>query len=261
MKTSRIIGDILLGLGAVFTVYLSVIMIRRINSVVLQSDYRKIFCYELAACAVFLLFAADVRFGFFTKPKPAALKVIGWLLRILVIAVTAVLLFFFGKICVGSCIRSDGAAQNVIVLGIALENGKPTDDLICRLDTAEQYLLEHPEASAILTGGNADDSGKTEAAVMRDILLARGIPEKQMILEDQADSTKANFRNAANLIDPNAPVVLISSNYHMDRAVQIARKAGFTDIQRLPAKSSAFKFGSNVMYEVILELNELTLKQ
>lgn len=112
----------------------------------------------------------------------------------------------------------------------------------------------------ILTGGNADGSGRTEAAVMHEILAERGVTDDRMILEDQAESTKDNFRNTAQIIDPAEPVVLISSNYHMDRAVQTAKSAGFSDILRLPAPSSCLSYGANVMYEVVLELNELTLK-
>ena len=63
------------------------------------------------------------------------------------------------------------------------------------------------------------------------------------------------------MIDPAQPVVVISSNYHMDRAVQTAKSAGFSHVLRLPAPSSIFSYGANVMNEVVLELNELTLKQ
>ena len=60
---------------------------------------------------------------------------------------------------------------------------------------------------------------------------------------------------------PEEPVVLITSNYHMDRASQTAASAGFTRILRRPAPSSVLHFGANVMWEAVLELNELTLKQ
>ena len=156
-------------------------------------------------------------------------------------------------------INTAGQADHAIVLGLALENGKPTDDLLKRLNTAQAYLEKYPEAQLILTGGNADGSGRTEAVVMRDILTERGIVNERMILEDQAKSTKDNFRNTAQIIDPGEPVVLISSNYHMDRAVQTAENAGFSDVLRLPAPSSLLGFGANVIYEVVLELNELTL--
>jgi hypothetical protein len=47
----------------------------------------------------------------------------------------------------------------------------------------------------------------------------------------------------------------------MDRAVQTAESAGFSEILRLPAPSSFRSFGANVLSEVILELNELTLRK
>lgn len=256
MKARHIIGTILLVLSAAFTIYLSVIMIRRINTVVLKANYTKIFRYELAMCVFFILFAADVRFGFTGAENPV-LKAAGWCLRVIVILVTAVLLFLMGKITIGSFICTEAPAKNAIVLGLALENGKPTEDLISRLDTAEKYLQRNPDAKLILTGGNPDESGRTEAAVMRDILTERGIKEDRMRLEDQAEITKDNFRNTARLINPDDPIVLISSNYHMDRAVQTARNAGFSEILRLPAPSSLIYFGANVIWEVTLELNEL----
>ncbi len=54
-------------------------------------------------------------------------------------------------------------------------------------------------------------------------------------------------------------VVLISSNYHMDRAVQTAKSASFSNILRAPAPSSFLSYAANVLYELVLEVNELTL--
>ena len=104
------IGDLLIALAAGFTIYLSVVMIRRINAVVLKESYVKIFRYELAACGFFILFALDVRFGFLGKAANKALLIGGWILRITVILVCAVLLFFLIKVTVGSFIRSEGIA-------------------------------------------------------------------------------------------------------------------------------------------------------
>ncbi len=254
-----IIGNILVVLSTGYTVYLSIIMIRRINAVVLKDAYIKVFLYELIACGFFLLFALDVRLGVFTRMNPPAFKAVGWCLRAAVILVTAIILFFLGKVMAGSFICTEASAKYAIVLGLALENGKPVQDLISRLDTAGKYLHDNPDAILILTGGNPDASGVTEAASMRNILMSRGVPEEKMILEDLAETTKANFRNTALLLRPDEPVVLISSNYHMDRAVHTAKRAGFTNVLRLPAPSSFLFFGANVMWEAVLELNELTL--
>ena len=260
MKTRAILGNVLIFLAVAFTAYISIVMVRRINAVVLKDTYTRIFRYELVICAVFLVLALDVRFGFFTKMQPRALKAMGWVLRVAVILAAAVFLFFIGKVVVGSFIQTQAPATHAIVLGLALENGKPTEDLVSRLDTAEKYLRDNPDAKLILTGGNPDESGVTEAAAMRGILAERGVAQESMILEDQAASTNQNFRNAAQLVDPGEPVVLVSSNYHMDRAVQTAKKAGFTNILRLPAPSSIKFYGANVMWEVVMELNELTAR-
>ena len=238
-----------------------IVMLHRINAVVLKADYQKVFSYELILCAILLLFALDVRCNLFTRFKNRFARIIGWIPRTVVVILTLVIVFFCGKVIIGSVINTVGQADKAIVLGLALENGEPTGDLLARLDTAQAYLQKYPESQLILTGGNADESGRTEAAVMRDILSERGVADDRMILEDQSKSTKDNFRNTAQIIDPGEPVVLISSNYHMDRVVQTARSAGFSDIRRLPAPSSFLSYGANVMNEVVLELNELTLKQ
>ncbi len=256
----RVAGDLLIALAAAFTIYLAVIMTHRINAVVLKDSYVKIFRYEMIICGVFLLLALDIRFGFLTKGN-GFLRAAGWAARILLIFVTAAVLFFCGKITAGSLIRTAESAKHALVLGLALEDGRPTDDLLSRLDTARQYLEENPETTLILTGGNAAEPGRTEAEVMRDLLAEQGVPPEKMILEDQAETTKENFRNVVRMADPGEPVVLITSDYHMDRAAKTAADAGFTRVTRLPAKSSAVYFGANVMWETILELNELTLKQ
>ncbi len=259
-RARRIIGDGLLALSFLLTVDVVVVMLRRINAVVLKADYQEVFLYERILCAVLLLFALDIRFDLFTRSKHTIARIIGWVLRIVLILLSAVIVFFCGKVISGSLINTAGQAEHVIVLGLALENGKPTDDLLARLDTAQAYLEAYPEAQLILTGGNADESGRTEADVMRDLLTERGVPENQLILEDQAKTTKENFANIARMLPAEESVVLISSNYHMDRAVQTAKNAGFSHLMRLPAPSSLLAYGANMMSEVVLDLNEFTLK-
>ncbi len=254
----RIIGDILLVLFGLLTIEVIVVSTARISAVVRKADYREVFMYQLILCAVLLLFALDVRFSLFTRWKPVILKAIGWVLRAGVVLLSAVILFFCGKVIAGSVINTAGQAGYAIVLGLALENGKPAPDLLARLDTAKAYLERYPEAKLILTGGNADAAGHTEAAVMRDLLTAQGVPESRLILEDQAESTKENFRNIVGMVSKDEPVVMISSSYHMDRAVRNAGEEGFTQVMRLPAPSGFFAYGANMLSEVVLDLNDLT---
>ena len=107
------------------------------------------------------------------------------------------------------------------------------------------------------TAGEALDGGDKQAA-----------DDSQAESEEQSEGssndgmlTKENFANIAGLISPDAPVVMISSNYHMDRAVRNASENGFTHVMRLPAPSRFFSFGANMLSEVVLDLNELTAKK
>ncbi len=254
---NRIIGDILLLLVMLLTADVLFIMPARMKAVVLKTVYRKVFLYQLFLCAVLLVFALDVRFNLFTRWKSAALKRIGWALRAFTAAACAVILFFCGKVIAGGMINTAGQADSAIVLGLALENGKPVPDLLARLDTARTYLEKNTDAQLILTGGNADETGRTEAAVMRGLLTDQGIPESKLILEDRAETTIENFRNIAGMVSKDEPVVMISSNYHMDRAVRNASEEGFTRVMRLPAPSGFLAYGANMLSEVVLDLNDL----
>ena len=257
-RARRIPGDILLALAVLLAADVLLVMPARINAVVLKADHLKVFRYQLIICAVLLLFALDVRFSLFTRWKPVFVKGIGWFLRAAVALLTAVILFFCGKVIAGSVINTAGQADYAIVPGLALENGEPAPDLLARLDTARAYGEKYPGAKLVLTGGNADESGRTEADVMRDILTAQGVPEDRLILEDRAETTAENFRNIAGMVSTDEPVVLISSNYHMDRAVRNAGKAGFTHVMRLPAPSGFFAYGANMLWEVVADLDDLT---
>lgn len=250
----RIIGDILLALTILLAADVVIVMIHKINLVVLKQTYQKIFVYEILLLVVLLIFVLDVRFGIFSWFKNKATRIIGWIFRVIFALGSAIILFFCGKVLVNSVINTSGPAQYAIVLGMALENGKPTKDLLFRVETGRKYLEEYPDAILILTGGNADESGKTEADVMHDLLVQDGVAEDSMYLEDKAQTTVENFMNTAQMVDPAEPIVLISSDYHMGRALKEAKKAGFEQVLRLPAKSEFLTFGSSMMWEVIMEI-------
>ena len=257
-RVRKIIGTILLVLVGLLLIDVAFVMPARIDAVVLKADYQKVFIYEICLCMILLSFALDLRFDLFAGWKSLFLRAVGWLLRAVLVLLSAVILFFCGKVIIGGMVNTAGQADHAIVLGLALENGKPAPDLLARLDTAREYLERYPQARLILTGGNADASGRTEAAVMRDILLEQNVPEDRLILEDQAQTTKENFRNIAEIVSAQDPVVMISSNYHMDRAVRIASENDFTHVMRLPAPSDILAFGANMLSEVVLDLNDLT---
>ncbi len=257
-KARKIIGCILIALNAALTIETVIVMTHRISTVVLKDDYITVFRYQLIICAALLIFSLDVRFGFFTAFKNIFLKIIGWILRVGVTAFVCCVLVLNGMVIRGSLINTSAPAEYAVVLGKALENGKPTRELIRRLETAKKYLETNSDSTLILAGGNSDLSGVTEAETMRNILLDWGVPDNKIILEDKSDSTKRNMYNVLLLIGSGKDIVLISSDYHMNRAVMMAEKFGFKDVKRLPAPSGFFTYGANMLSEDVLFLNEIT---
>ena len=257
-KTRKIIGYILIALNLVLTTETVIVMTHRISTVVLKDDYITVFRYQLIICAVLIIFSLDVRFGFFTAFKSIILKIMGWILRVVVTAFVCLVFVLNGMVIGGSLINTSAPAEYAVVLGKALENGRPTRELIRRLETAKKYLETYPDSTLILAGGNSDLSGVTEAETMRNILLDWEVPDNKIILEDKSDSTKRNMYNVLLLIGSGKDIVLISSDYHMNRAVMMAEKFGFKDVKRLPAPSGFFTYGANMLSEDILFINEIT---
>ena len=253
----KFIGNLSIVLSIALTVYMCVIMVQRINAIVLKDSYITIFKYELILCVLFIVLAFDLRFGFLTAMRAKFVKFLGWLIRIVLILAACGVVFLFGKIVAGGMIPTPGGAENAIVLGLALQNGQPTEDLISRVDTAAEYSREYPYSTLILTGGNPNENGMTEAAVMRELLIERGVAADRMVLEDKAATTIDNFKNTAQIASTTSPIVLITSDYHMDRASRTAEDAGFSYVMKRPAPSSKVEYVANVMWEVVQELNRL----
>ena len=66
---------------------------------------------------------------------------------------------------------------------------------------------------------------QTEALAMRQFLVALGVPESAIVMEGKSVNTIENMRETRALIG-TGHVALVTSGYHMPRALRLARKAG-----------------------------------
>ncbi|MDV4150423.1 YdcF family protein [Clostridium sp. AL.422] len=107
-----------------------------------------------------------------------------------------------------------------IVLGFALnEDGTMTDELIGRLEVAKASALKYPESYVLVTGG-VEKNGWTEGRRMRDWLVANGIDESRIIVEEAAPDTAGNATNSFEMLYKDYDVdsvSLITSQYHLKR--------------------------------------------
>jgi uncharacterized SAM-binding protein YcdF (DUF218 family) len=92
------------------------------------------------------------------------------------------------------------------------------------------YLVEAGQAPAT----------QTEAVAMRQFLLALGVPEQAIVMEGKSLNTIENMQETRALVGTGR-VALVTSGYHMPRALRLARRAGLdaeafpTDWQVLPS--------------------------
>lgn len=134
--------------------------------------------------------------------------------------------------------KPKGEAEYVIVLGAKVNGTRPSRALQGRIDQAGQYLKEHKEANAILTGGQGQDEGITEAAAMEAGLLSLGIKKERIILEDQSTTTLENIAFCKQFIaDQRAGIVIVTSDFHTLRGKTMAEAAGFSSVETLGAST------------------------
>jgi uncharacterized SAM-binding protein YcdF (DUF218 family) len=101
-------------------------------------------------------------------------------------------------------------------------------------DLAHRY----PNAKIIFSGGTSDPltPGLSEAAIVKQIFISWGIPGDRILLEEQSQTTEENARFTARLLKPTPQSrwLLVTSAYHMPRAMGAFRKAGL-DVLAFPA--------------------------
>ncbi|MDE6434901.1 MAG: YdcF family protein [Lachnospiraceae bacterium] len=138
----------------------------------------------------------------------------------------------------------------LIVLGAQVRKTTPSLVLQYRIDKAAEYMLKHPDVIAIVSGGQGADEGISEALAMQDGLIAKGIEKERILMEDQSTSTKENLEFSKQYIDVEQnQVLVVTTDFHVLRAVGIAKKAGYQKVEGLAAKSVWYLIPSNYVRE------------
>jgi uncharacterized SAM-binding protein YcdF (DUF218 family) len=127
-----------------------------------------------------------------------------------------------GIIVLGGPIDADlSAAQGVPVIFAA------SDRIIGGATLAHRY----PNARLLFTGGSANllSNDAKEADYATALFQGLGIPKSRLIMERQSRNTKENAEFSKQLVKPKPGErwLLVTSAYHMPRAMGLFRRAGF----------------------------------
>lgn len=126
----------------------------------------------------------------------------------------------------------------IIILGAAVRGENPTSPLQLRMEKALEYLNSNPGTIAIATGGTGRNADISEAECIRRYLVGNGIAPERILLEEKARDTQENIRNSFAMIpDENASVGVVTSNFHVYRALLICRLEGHEGVCGVPARA------------------------
>jgi uncharacterized SAM-binding protein YcdF (DUF218 family) len=129
-----------------------------------------------------------------------------------------------------------GTPDGIIVLGGAIDpdvsavHGETAlNDAAERLVAAVDLARRYPSARIVYSGGSAPRQGAVEADYATRVFESFGIARDHIILERRSRTTAENAAFTKQLVHPKAGEhwLLVTSGYHMPRAIGTFRKAGF----------------------------------
>ncbi|MDL1900076.1 YdcF family protein [Anaerolineae bacterium CFX9] len=117
----------------------------------------------------------------------------------------------------------------IIVLGAGLRrDSRPGPALYRRTSRALELYAEGYAPVIICTGGFTAGRTRSEADACRELLVAGGVPENVILLEERSRSTEENAFYAREIMDANGwqSAVVVSDGYHLLRAQWIFSQEG-----------------------------------
>ena len=146
----------------------------------------------------------------------------------------------------------------IIVLGAGTNVAGASSPLARRLNTAVYVFERNPDAYVIVCGGLGIGAAITEAYAMANHLYSRGIPREQILLEYSSTSTIENLTFANEILNNHFPygfrAVVVSNDFHMFRAVSIARSVGMY-ANHMGASTPTRLLTENYLREMLAILN------
>ena len=124
--------------------------------------------------------------------------------------------------------RAVESADCIIVLGARVwESGEPSDALQYRLDSAVEAYNAGLAGAVIVCGAQGSNEPASEASVMKRVLVEMGVPAECIYEEDASYNTERGFASA----------IIVTSDYHVQRALWLAEDAGIETVYGYPAAS------------------------
>ena len=148
----------------------------------------------------------------------------------------------------------------LVVLGAGLTpDGTPSEALAYRLDAALDYLRENPGTTCVVSGGQGAGEVRPEADAVSNYLVEHGLDEGRIVREARSTTTAENIRNSAALLEPGATVAIVTNDFHLYRALLIARQNGLAGAYGLAAPSNPLYLPQSALRECAAVVKEVVV--
>ncbi len=169
-----------------------------------------------------------------------------------VIALVAVLVVVETACMIAAAEKEPESDSTAVVLGCRVYGERASLSMVERLEAAYEYLMEHPEAVCVLSGGQGDGESITEAECMYRYLRNKGIDASRLYKEEDSTDTRENLLFSKQLIEKlqlNPVVAIATSDYHEYRAGLIAESLGM-EYGAVPGKTAIWLFPTYYVREL-----------
>lgn len=114
----------------------------------------------------------------------------------------------------------------VIILGAAIN----TPALYNRTLEGLHLYQQGKAGVLVLSGGKISSADISEAQYMEKVVKANSAQPVNYIIEDQSHTTYENIRNSKAKLEGKSSIVIVSDQFHLARAVLIAKREGFNHV-------------------------------
>ena len=179
-------------------------------------------------------------------------RLIRWGFRLVVLAIGAALVYLgvtAYQVYRAAQLDQAAPAQAIVVLGAAQYNGKPSPDLVARLDHA--YDLWHRGYASLLvvTGGRQPGDVFTEAQAGQGYLESKSVPDSDIVADNQGNNSWESMSGVAQVLAARHldKVILVSDPFHDRRIQAMASQLGLIPLVS-PTRTSPIRGAAVVPY-------------
>lgn len=156
----------------------------------------------------------------------------------------------------------------IVVLGTTVYKEGPCYLLRQRLKEAAEWADKYENAKIVVTGGQGETEPFTEGSEMKRYLVEElGVAEDRIIVEEASMNTYENMTFTGEILEKededfsyeNTPILVVTNNFHMYRAIKIAKKAGFENVSGAPSGTYIYLFPHYMVREFCAILKNLAM--